>query len=306
MMQGHRLPPREELINLQEYEEIARMVLPPSAYALVAGSDRAAFDRMTFRPRMCIPTLEMDLTVDLMGEAHYTPVIVGPVAEQRQFHADGELATVRGASAAKAAVMISSRSSVPIAELAAAATTPLWFVVAADGGANARSAIDRALAAGCKSVCITVIPGRADWTAVEQLRKGLDVSVVIKGVLTVQEAQAALAQGARGVVVSSYGTQRAGAAIDPLQAIAAAIGDKAAVLVDGSFRRGSDILKALILGARGVLIARPVMWGLAAYGADGVQSVVELAQSDLGRQIGALGVSNVRGLTKGHLRVSRK
>jgi 4-hydroxymandelate oxidase len=62
-----------------------------------------------------------------------------------------------------------------------------------------------------------------------------------------------------------------------------AVGDQVPVLVDGSFRRGTDILKALAFGAKGVLIGRPVMWGLAAYGADGVQGVVEMLQTELAR-----------------------
>jgi len=66
------------------------------------------------------------------------------------------------------------------------------------------------------------------------------------------------------------------------------------VLIDGSFRRGSDVAKALALGARGVLIGRPIMWGLAAYGADGVQNVREMLQSDLARNLGALGANSLK------------
>ena len=65
------------------------------------------------------------------------------------------------------------------------------------------------------------------------------------------------------------------------------------VLVDGSFRRGTDILKALAFGAQGVLIGRPVMWGLAAYGADGVQGVVEMLQTELARYMGMCGKSTI-------------
>jgi isopentenyl diphosphate isomerase/L-lactate dehydrogenase-like FMN-dependent dehydrogenase len=85
-----------------------------------------------------------------------------------------------------------------------------------------------------------------------------------------------------------------------------AVSGKAAVLVDGSFRRGSDIAKALALGAQGGLVSRPVMWGLAAYGADGVQAVVELLQTDLGRNMGALGAANLKTLTRSLVRLHRR
>jgi len=122
-----RLSPLGELVNALEFEEPAKLTLPPAAFAAIAGGDRAAFDRITFRPRMMVPTLDLDLSVDLLGEPHFTPILIGPVAEQRRFHKDAELATVRGASEARVAVVVSSRSSVPIGEIVAQAKSPLCF-----------------------------------------------------------------------------------------------------------------------------------------------------------------------------------
>jgi isopentenyl diphosphate isomerase/L-lactate dehydrogenase-like FMN-dependent dehydrogenase len=91
-----------------------------------------------------------------------------------------------------------------------------------------------------------------------------------------------------------------------LPAIVDAVGGKVPVLVDGSFRRGTDVLKALALGARAVMVGRPPMWGLAAYGADGVQTVLEMLQSELARSMGLSGKPNIkaidRSLVKIHLR----
>lgn len=312
------LAPRGELVNVLEFEDVAKLVLPAAAYTTIAGSNRAAFDRMTFRPRMCIPTLDLDLSVELFGEAHFTPILVGPVAEQRQYHRDGELATVRGASAAKAAVILSSRSSVPLGDIAAEAKAPLWYAVYADGKPDTAQQIQQAVAAGCKALCITVGASldrtrassitRTEWSAIDQLRKGVDIPILIKGVLTTQDAQTAIAQGARGIVVSSYGSAatQVAAPLEAISTIADVVGAKAAVLVDGSFRRGSDILKALVLGAHAVLLARPVMWGLAAYGAAGVQSVIEMLQSDLGRHMGALGARNLESLNRSMVKIHRK
>src|SRR5687767_3398717 len=118
--------------------------------------------------------------------------------------------------------------------------------------------------------------------------------------MTEADARAAIEQGVQGIVVSDHGGAAAGAAapIDVLPAIADAVNGRAVVLVDGSFRRGTDILKALILGAHAVLVARPVMWGLAGYGADGVQSVIELLQTSLGRNMAMIGAPNLKSLTR--------
>jgi 4-hydroxymandelate oxidase len=300
------LPPRGELANVFEFENMARRVLPGEIFATIAGGDRAAFDRFTFRPRMMVPVLDMDLSVELFGAKHFTPILIGPVAEQRQFHRDGELASVRGAAAARAAMVVSSRSSVAVDQLCAAARTPLWYAVYADqvdGPKQARQAV----AAGCNVVCVTIrqdgprATGGADtdWNRVDSIRHGLNAPVLIKGVMTPEDAQTALVRGASGLVVSNHGGVVAGKApIEVVAAIADTVGGKVPLLIDGSFRRGTDILMALVLGARGVLLARPVMWGLAAYGSEGVQSVLELLQTDLARNFALLGASKLASLNR--------
>jgi 4-hydroxymandelate oxidase len=302
-----RLPRRGDLVNVLEFEEPAKLTLSAPAYATVAGGDRAGFDRITFRPRMMVPTLDLDMSVEIFGERHFTPIIVGPVADQHRYHADGELATVRGASAARAAVVVSSRSSVPIADLAAQAKTPLWISVYAD--ADARKQIDQAMAAGCKAVCIASEPAaRPNWKRIETIRRGLDPPIIVKGVMTTQDAKTALDQGVKGIVVSDHGgaDEDKTTPIDVLGSIVDTVAGKAVVLVDGGFRRGSDIAKALALGAHGVLLARPVMWGLAAYGADGVQGVLEMLHGDVARNMGALGAPNLASLTRATIRVHRR
>src|SRR5262249_28234350 len=112
-----RLPPKDDLVNAFEFEEVAKLKLSQAVYSTIAGSDRTAFDRMTFRPRVNVPTVDMDLSVELFGSTLFTPIVVGPISDQRQYHPDGELAMVRGAAAANAAVMVSGRSSVSIGQI---------------------------------------------------------------------------------------------------------------------------------------------------------------------------------------------
>ncbi len=301
-----RRPPREELVNTLEFEEVAKMVLPAAEYSTIAGGDRRAFDRIIFRPRMLVPTTDLDLSLDLFGQPHFAPILVGPVADQRRYHPEGELAMVQGAAAARAGIIVSSRASAPIGDIAARAKTPLWYSVYTDAGAAAQKQIQQATAAGCHVLVITSAAPRIDWKAIAQLRRGVTIPVVIKGIMTTGDAKTAIEEGARGIVISDHGAATSkSAAIDVLPGIADLVGNKATILIDGSFRRGTDVLKALLLGAQAVLVARPVMWGLAAYGADGVQSVIELLQTSLGRNMGTIGAPNLKSLTRTMVRIDR-
>ena len=149
---------------------------------------------------------------------------------------------------------------------------------------------------------------KADLAAFGALTRNVDVPVLAKGIQTSDDATLALTHGAKGLIVSSYGGP-AGPEKDPmilkLRAIVDAVGGRAPVLVDGSFRRGTDILKALALGANAVLVGRPVMWGLAAYGADGVQGVLEMLQTELARYMAMCGKSNLAMLDPTVVRVHR-
>ena len=291
------LVPRGDLVNVLEYEAQARLVLGPAKVAPILGSDRTVTDRITLRPRMNIPTRDLDLTNTLFGDQHFTPIIVGPIADQKRFHPDGEVAMARGASAAKAAMVVSSDASVPLVAIAQATTAPLWLQVYAKSP-KVKDVLAEASAAKAKAVIVTIRAGtsargpvtpvsaRIDWAAVDAVVKGTSLPVIVKGITSPQDAKEAVARGAKGVVVSNYRGGNAAELMGTLLLVAPvvqAVGDQIPVLVDGSFRRGTDILKALGFGAKGVLIGRPVMWGLAAYGADGVQGVVEMLQTELAR-----------------------
>ena len=306
---GTSIPPSGELINVPEFEAVAQMVLSPSVYATIAGGDRASFDRMTFRQRLMVKATDLDLSTELFGTRMFAPILVGPVSGQREFHQNGEVETARGAAAANATMVVSSRSSVQIGEIARQATAPLWFQVYSDDGEQAREAIRPALDAGVAALCITV-GSPIDWPMVDRLRRGVDVPVLVKGVMSPDEARGAVDHGIQGIVVSNHGAARGSGVfspmpIDMLTEISEVTGGLP-LLIDGSFRRGTDILKALALGAHAVLLARPAMWGLAAYGAAGVQAVLELLYNELARSMAASGRPTIpmidRPLVKIHTR----
>ena len=306
---GPRVTPLNEIVLVQEFEDNARIRLSSSVFSTIAGTDHRGFDRIALRLRMMITTPNMDLSVELFGDKLFTPILIGPVSEQKRYHADAELGTVRGASAGQAAVVISSRSSVPIEQIAAAAKTPLWYQVWVE--ADAKAQIQRAVKAGVRAVVITLgaAPGAAaaaaepDWAAIDGLRQGLSVPVLVKGVMSAAEAKTALQHGVQGIIVSSWGTANKNAPILALTSVVDAVAGKVPVLLDGNVRNGPDVVKAVALGAKAVLVSRPAMWALAAYGAIGVQAMVEFLQTDLGRAMIGIGNSTPASLTRKNIKI---
>ena len=288
-----RLAPVLELVNVPEFEAMARLVLPPQRFAAVSGGHRRSFDKMTLRQRLMVYAMDLDLTTALYGYDMFAPIIVGPVGNQDALHPDGELATARGASAAKAVMVATGRGGHAIDEIAAASAEPVWYQQYSNA-AGLEDDAARAVEAGCRAVCLTVgvaesgAPAPPDWAAVERVARTAAVPVVVKGVMDVETAETALGRGAGGLVVSNHGGEGT-LPVDVLPAVADAVAGRVPVLVDGSFRRGTDVLKGLALGAAAVLVARPPMWGLAAYGAEGVQVVVEILQTELARNMAASG-----------------
>jgi 4-hydroxymandelate oxidase len=306
---GPRVAPVDEITMVSEFEDSAKLKLPASVLSTIAGTDRRGFDRITVRSRMLVRTVEMDLSVGLFGDTLFAPILVGPVSEQKRYHADAELGTVQGASAGNAAVVVGSRSSVPIDRLAAAAKTPLWYQVWAE--ADAKAQIERAVKAGVRAVVVTLgtAPGAAaaaagpDWAAIDGLRQGLSVPMLVKGVMTAADARVALQHGVQGIIVSNWGTASKAAPMLALGSIVDAVAGKVPVLVDGSFRLGVDVYRALALGAQGVLIGRPAMWALAAYGAIGVQTMVEMLQTELAQTMSACSNPNIKSITRSFVQI---
>ena len=136
----------------------------------------------------------------------------------------------------------------------------------------------------------------ATWRDLDWLVGRCKLDVVVKGVLRADDAVRCAELGAKAVIVSNHGGRHLDAAIataDALPEIARALAGKAEVYVDGGIRRGTDIVKALALGARAVLVARPVVWGLALHGADGVRAVLDHLQGELQRSMALCGVARL-------------
>lgn len=247
------MTPVTEIVNTLEMAAEARRILAPGLMALLSDRGRRDFDRITFRPRMMVDTRKMDLSVDLFGEKHFAPILVGPVHGAERF-GKGDIA--RAASAAK---------------------TAAW------------SAQSEQISGSQKVHCLT-LAGRTDWAEIDKVRKSVKKAFVLKGILTSGDAAAAVEHGVDGIVVSAY---RPGIELAPpllvLPEIAKAVNKRIPILLDGGIRRGSDVIKAIALGATAVLVARPVLWALAAYGETGVRTVLEMLQTEMARDMAMLG-----------------
>jgi 4-hydroxymandelate oxidase len=323
-------PPRP--ITVAEYESLARERMEPGAWDYQAGGagdertmadNRAAWDRRRLRPRVLVDVAARDLSTTAFERPLDHPVIVAPTAAHRLSHPEAEAATARGAAAAGALYTLSTISSVPMEEVAAAAPgAPRWFQLYAPSDRDACQAlVERAAAADYGAVVVTVdlpMPGNRErdlrsgfevmlgihlprdqpvdpdtgivvlptmtWHDLAWLRSVCPLPLVAKGILRADDALRAAEAGCDGIWVSNHGGRQLDtsvAAIDALPEIAAAVGDRALLVVDGGVRRGIDVLKGLALGADLVAVGRPALWGLAVDGAAGVQHVLELLRDEL-------------------------
>jgi isopentenyl diphosphate isomerase/L-lactate dehydrogenase-like FMN-dependent dehydrogenase len=144
------------------------------------------------------------------------------------------------------------------------------------------------------------------WDHLQRLREAAgDLPVIVKGVLTAEDTELAVKNGLSGVIVSNHGARQldhVGGTIEALPECVQAAGGKIPVMIDGGFRRGTDIFKALALGASAVGIARPYLWGLGAFGQRGVARVVELLRAELGADMGMAGVAKISQIDRSFVR----
>lgn len=134
------------------------------------------------------------------------------------------------------------------------------------------------------------------WETVRQLRDMTDLKIMLKGLLIAEDVEKAVEIGADTVVVSNHGARQldhTGSTIEALPECVRAARGKMPVLVDGGFRRGTDILKALAIGATAVGIARPYLWGMTCYGGEGVARVLQLLKTELALDMGMSGVARI-------------
>lgn len=302
----------------------------------------AAWGRWWLVPRMLNDISNVSLGTTVLGQPIALPIMVAPMASQRLAHPDGELATARAAAEAGTIMIVSTSTMVPIEELAAVPDVAFWFQLYPFPDFEETVAmIDRAVAAGAKAICLTVDvashidPKRRprgglvtpdwvkypmhplhaedtldvlDWPYLERLRGRFQIPIVLKGILHPADALAAADAGIQAIIVSNHGGRTLDGAIptaEILPEIADAVGDRMEILVDGGIRSGVDVIRALALGARAVLIGRPFLWGLAIAGQAGQTRVFATLRDELEQDARHCGIADLRAVPRDLVRISR-
>jgi isopentenyl diphosphate isomerase/L-lactate dehydrogenase-like FMN-dependent dehydrogenase len=252
------------------------------------------------------------------------------------FHDEGDVEMGRGAERADTLQFLSGATGWPVEAVAAASKGPKMFQLYHFGDrAWVADLLARVEAAGYLSVCLTVdtqvysrrerdilarwspreamkkapnprgpdpdYPTRLTWGDVEWLQKTTRLPIGLKGVMTARDARRAVDMGVRVVWVSNHGGRQLDstqASIDALPAIADVVGDRADIVIDGGFNRGTAVLKGLAWGARAVAVGRLALWGLAVGGAAGVENALGILRDELRRDMALCGQTSVRKLTR--------
>ena len=147
----------------------------------------------------------------------------------------------------------------------------------------------------------TLLDASLSWQDLDWLRSITRLPILLKGVIRADDAVRALEHGVAGIVVSNHGGRQldtAPATIEALPAIADAVAGRAEILVDGGVRRGTDVVKALALGARATMVGRPILWGLAVAGEQGATRVLQLLRDEIDVALGLTGCASVGEITR--------
>jgi isopentenyl diphosphate isomerase/L-lactate dehydrogenase-like FMN-dependent dehydrogenase len=212
--------------------------------------------------------------------------------------------------------MVASTSSTQsLEDIAKEAVGPLWFQLYVSNRRTSEQLVHRATSAGYRALVLTVdsprwgrkesaircgfrIPLKSNyadedgaeenisltWESLAWLRSLTTLPIVLKGILTAEDAVLAVRNGVDGIIVSNHGGRQldgVSASIEALSEVVEAVNGDCEVYLDGGIRRGTDILKAIALGARAVLVGRPILWGLAVNGTEGVYHVLDLLRTEL-------------------------
>jgi len=167
----------------------------------------------------------------------------------------------------------------------------------------------RPMFAGIDMTGVGVNDPALTWDDVKRLKDSMKMKLVVKGIDTREDAELCLKYGVDGVIVSNHGgraTETGRATIDALPEVVQAVGSRIPVMVDGGFRRGTDIFKALALGARAVGVGRPYVWGLSAFGQTGVEAVLDILRRELEMVMRQSGVRSIHEIGAAYVSAARR
>ena len=296
--------------------------------------NRMALDEIAFRPRVLRNVAKVDPSVEAFGRKLRLPVMIAPVGALELFDPGSGAAVARGAGAFGAGHMLSSVSEPGLEKTAEAAPDALrlYQLYVRGGDAFVEDCVSRAIASGYSAFCLTVDTAHysrrerdiakryvrasrvratggdfqkgLDWRTVKLIKDKFKIPLVIKGIATAEDAAIALDHGVDWIYVSNHGGRQLDhgrGAMHVLPEIVSAVAGRARIMVDGAFCRGTDIVKAMAMGADLVGIGRLHCWALAAGGEGGIVRMLELLEDEVIRCLGLLGVTSFAEIDKSYV-----
>ncbi|MBX5195731.1 alpha-hydroxy-acid oxidizing protein [Rhizobium sp. NZLR10] len=330
-----------EFESLHEIVENAHQVLPKQAWdCLIGGAEtettlkrnRLAIDTIAFKPRVLRNVSTIDLSVEYFGRKVRLPVFLAPTGPLGLFGPGGGATVVTAAQAIGIGHMLSSGCT-PLEVVAEAAPSALRMAQLYVRGDDSfvHEYVGRAVACGCAAICLTVdspvlarrdrdIANRyrtaglgkwpepyqagLDWRTIRLIKDTYEIPLVLKGIATAEDALIAVDHGVDWIYVSNHGGRQLDhgrGTLDVLPEIIDAVEGRAQVMIDGGFCRGSDIIKALAIGADLVGLGRMQCYALAAGGEVAIIRMLELLEDEMLRSMALLGVSAIEELDRSYL-----
>ena len=328
-----------EFLALHEFIPAAKERMTPEGWDYLIGGtetettvsrNRAALDAVALRPRVLVDVSRIDKTAEILGKRCRLPVVLAPVGGLEVCDPEGARAVAEGAGTFGVGMMLSSVSKRTKAEIRAATGAPAIFQLYVRGGDGfIERHVEESMAEGFDAFCFTVdtavysrrerdivrrfdkpwrrhvdeaaveAQARLNWSDIARIRKTYRVKLILKGVMTPEDARIAADHGVDVVYVSNHGGRQLDhgrGAVDVLPEVVAAAGS-AKVWVDGGFCRGTDLVKAIALGAEAVGLGRLYCYALAAAGPAGVVRLLEILEDEVHSALGLVGVTSLSELS---------
>ena len=294
--------------------------------------NRFGFDSLAFRPRILVDVSTVDTAATFLGHKLRIPIMLAPIGSLQAITPEGGVAVAKAAEGFGTINFVSSVTQPSLEEITAASQNPKVFQLYVQGDLHwIENLLARVKSAGYAALCLTVDTahyGRRErqmmdrwlppsrrgsgyeyragltWKTLDTIKTIAGLPFILKGVATAEDAALAVEHGVDIIYVSNHGGRQLDhgrATIDVLPEIVEAVRGKAEVVLDGGITRGSDVLKAIALGATAVTIGKLQGWGLAAAGQAGLVRVLEILESEIITTMGLLGVTRLDQLTSAHL-----
>lgn len=311
-----------EILKEKFSEDRAQFYCDVKAGSLTGASfrrNREALDELRLRTRLIHGINEVDTSANILGITVDTPILVAPIAGTSLSYAEAvqsciTVNTVCLIGYAQPKTLIQSFRGMTGKKVG-------WIVKPLKNLKEVQNCYSVAEEAGCLAVGMDLDSGAGlqsgatlrpppNWSLktiedLKRIRNFTSLPFIVKGILCVEDAELCVEAGADAIIASNHSghaLDSTQSATDVLPEIVDAVGDRIEVFMDGGIRHGTDVLKALALGAKAVLIGRPAIWGYNAGGEDGVTRVLEILTQELIRAMKLTGVSDVKNISKDILR----